>query len=305
MHPVFMTISNIQSDVRMQATSHAWRCIAFIPTPNFKVHPDFKTILLARLFHWSLNVVTAPLKEAARNGHTLVDTSGHIQTCYTPLVLYIADLPEQQLIAGVSKNTSPVTMADMSPFRESNLADPRTHDITLAQIKDLCGKVDPWDIIAFQKAAKAIKLLGVHRPFWRNWRFAEPSLFLSGEILHTRHKFFFDHPLNWCKVMAGAHTLDTRFSNLHKCVSFRHFLTRVSHRLQMTVRDHQDLERSIVPLLDGTGAVSDEFIGAIHAMVEFIYCAQDPVYTDSSIASMQRTLAEFHVRKPSIIRLGA
>ena len=66
----------------------------------------------------------------------------------------------------------------MSQFGKSNLADPRTCDITLAQIKDLCGKVDPWNIIAFQKAAKAIKLLSVHRCFWRNWRFVEPSLFL-------------------------------------------------------------------------------------------------------------------------------
>ena len=60
-----------------------------------------------------------------------------------------------------------------------------------------------------------------------------------------------------------------------------------------------------MPLLDSAGAISDEFIGAIHAMVEFIYRAQDPVHTDSSIASMQRALVEFHIRKPSIIRLGA
>ena len=105
--------------------------------------------------------------------------------------------------------------------------------------------------------------------------------------------------------MAGAHTLDTHFSNLHKHVSFRHFSTRVSHQLQMTGRDHWDLERLIVPLLDGTGAVSNEFIGAIHAMVEFIYRAQDRVHTVSSITSMQCVLAEFHVRKPSIIHLRA
>ena len=44
MHLVFMLIGNIQSDVRMQAMSHAWRCIAFIPTPEFEVHPDYQTV---------------------------------------------------------------------------------------------------------------------------------------------------------------------------------------------------------------------------------------------------------------------
>lgn len=78
MHPIFQTLGNIQSDVRMQATSHAWHCIAFIPSPDFKVHPDFQTILSAQLFHWSLDIITAGLKEAASNGCALVDASGHI-----------------------------------------------------------------------------------------------------------------------------------------------------------------------------------------------------------------------------------
>lgn len=39
-------------------------------------------------------------------------------------------------------------------------------------------------------------------------------------------------------------------------------------------------------------------------MVEFIYCAQDPVYMDSSITAMEQTLAEFHLRKQCIIKIG-
>ena len=74
MHPVFMLIGNIQSDVRMQATSHAWRCVAFIPTPEFEVHPDYQTILFARLFHHCMDEVMAPLKHAALHGVTLTVT---------------------------------------------------------------------------------------------------------------------------------------------------------------------------------------------------------------------------------------
>ena len=40
MHPLFLTIGNIQSDIRMQAMSHAWHCVAFIPSPEFKVPRD-------------------------------------------------------------------------------------------------------------------------------------------------------------------------------------------------------------------------------------------------------------------------
>ena len=299
-----MTIGNIQSDIRMQATSHAWRCIAFIPSLSFKVYPDFQTLLQARVFHWLLDAITASLKDTANQGCDLVDPSGHIRNRYTPLISYIADLPEQQLVACVSKNASPVTTAELPRFGDPNPSPPRTgHDI-LQQIKELCKRVDPWDLNIFQKAAKVLKLLGVHKPFWRNWKFSDPSLFLTGEILHTCHKFFFNHILKWCKEVTGSHTLDTRFSNLHQRVSFRHFSSGVSRQLQMTGRDHRDIERMVVPILDGAGAATDDFIRAVHALVEFIYCAQDPVHTDSSIAAMEQALTEFHARKHSIITLG-
>ncbi|KAF8833196.1 hypothetical protein BDN67DRAFT_1017843, partial [Paxillus ammoniavirescens] len=42
MHPLFITIGNIDSDIRMKATTHAWQYVAFIPTPKFETHPDIK-----------------------------------------------------------------------------------------------------------------------------------------------------------------------------------------------------------------------------------------------------------------------
>ncbi|KAG6380672.1 hypothetical protein JVT61DRAFT_5044 [Boletus reticuloceps] len=218
MHPVFFTIGNIQSDIRMQATSHAWRCIAFIPSPDINIHSDFKTLLRARLFHRSLDLVTASLKEAALNGSMLVDASGYTRRCFTPLVSYISDLPEQQLI--------------------------RARSSTL---------------------------------------------------------FFSEHILEWCKIVAGSHTIDARLKSLHQRVSFRRFASDVSARTEMRGREHCDMERRLVPILDGAGGATDEYISAIRAMVEFIYRAQDPVYTDSSIAEMERALADLHSRKQCII----
>ncbi|KIM59359.1 hypothetical protein SCLCIDRAFT_27327 [Scleroderma citrinum Foug A] len=124
MHPLFLTIGNIQSDIRMQATSHAWHCIAFIPSPEFKVNCAFKSLLSARVFHWSLDNVSANLKAAALDGFNLTDPSGYQCNCYTPLGSYIADLPEQQLVSGVSRNASPVTLTEIAQFGDSTPATP-------------------------------------------------------------------------------------------------------------------------------------------------------------------------------------
>ncbi|KAF8432113.1 hypothetical protein L210DRAFT_3614365 [Boletus edulis BED1] len=303
MHYVFMTIGNIQSNVRMQATSHAWRCITFIPTLEFEGHHDYKTILLARLFHHCLDEVVAPLKHAALHGMELTDAVGGMRLCYTPLVSYIVDLPEQQLIADMAMSTSPVTFAERSEFGRAEAAEPQMDKQTLMQLFELCQRVDPWDLDVFQKATKLLKLLGVHKQFWRNWKFAEPSLFLTREILHILHKFFFDHVLAWCKELVGAHTLDTHFKLLHRHIAVHHFSSGVSHTSQMTGQDHCDVERTIVPLL--VGFAPDQFISPICAMVEFIYQVQDPVHTDSSIASMIQALRNFHAGKHVILELEA
>ena len=305
MHPVFLTIRNIQSDIWMQVTSHAWHCIAFIPSPDFNIHTDFRTILLAHVFHWSLDVVTASLKAAAKDGTSLIDPCGNIRNCYMPLIAYIADLPEQQLIMGVSRNASPVTMAKIPQFGDPTPAAPQMHKKILCLIQEVCRTAHPWDLIAFQKAAKSLKLLGIHLPFWHNWMFSDPEYFLNGEILHSGHKFFFDHVLSWCKVVAGSSVLNTCFSSLHQCVSFCHFSSGVSRPLQMTRRDHHDIQRMIVPILDGAGTITDGFICAICALVKFIYHAQDPVHTNSLIAAMEQALMNFHSTKQSILDLQA
>ena len=133
MHPIFITIGNIQSDIRMQATSHAWRCVAFMPVPDFEVHPDFRSILSARLFHSCMDIVFASLKKTAEHGSPMTDALGYVRNCITPLVAYIADLPEQQLITGVTKNASPVTTATLPQF-----GDPFPHPPEVAQVR--CGR---------------------------------------------------------------------------------------------------------------------------------------------------------------------
>ncbi|KAG1822264.1 hypothetical protein EV424DRAFT_1472203 [Suillus variegatus] len=189
MHPIFVTIGNIQSDVQMRATCHAWRCIAYMPIPKFvDVHPDYQTILSQRLFHKCMDIIFADAKVAAMVGKFIPDPAGH-----------------------------------------------------------------------------AHSLSGVHQPFWRNWQYADPSHFLVGEILHTCHKFFFDHPFKWCKEAVGKDELDFHFGSHHKRMK------------QMTGREHWDLQCTLL-------------VHAIRALIDFIYKAQSPVYSDTSVNSMHAIL---------------
>lgn len=54
-----------------------------------------------------MEIVFDSLEQTARTGAAMIDSLGNVRNCFTPLVPYIADLSEQQLVAGVAKNASP------------------------------------------------------------------------------------------------------------------------------------------------------------------------------------------------------
>ncbi|KAN0101069.1 hypothetical protein V8E55_001053 [Tylopilus felleus] len=264
MHPLFITIGNINSDIRMKSTFHAWQCVAFIPLPNATLHGDF-----------------------------MVDPFGDIRHCFMPLLL----------IAGVSKNTSLITEASIKQFGDGNRYTPHAGEKTLERIYDTAQVMDLWNLDRFQKCAKALLLLGVHLPFWRDYCLSNPAIFLVPKILHTLHKLFFDHILAWCKEVMGKDEVDFHFKSAHKHISMQQFSGGVSHVQQMTGREHHDIQRKIVSIL--AGAAPPEFVTAIHCIVDFIYQAQSPVHTDTTIVSMQAALNEFHARKNTIVEAGA
>ncbi|KAH7902989.1 hypothetical protein BJ138DRAFT_1198890 [Hygrophoropsis aurantiaca] len=299
MHPLFISIGNIASHIRMAATSHAWRCVAFMPIPKFEVHSEYQTILQTRVWHKCADIVFANLKRAAVHGAIMTDPHGSIRNCYTPLAAWTADLPEQLMISCTAKNASPVTEATHKQFGDAHHYPPRTAELTIQRIHHVGQQTDVWNLDRFQKLAKTMHLSGVSQPFWRDWEYAEPSIFLVPEVLHTCHKFFFDHVLKWCKEVVGKE-LDSRFKAHHKRISVRHFANGVSHVKQMTGRDHRDIQRTIVPMI--AGLVPPDFLRAIRAIIDFIYQSQSPVHTDASIERMESSLREFHTHKDAILR---
>ncbi|KAH8985112.1 hypothetical protein EDB86DRAFT_3066078 [Lactarius hatsudake] len=150
--------------------------------------------------------------------------------------------------------------------------------------------------------SKELSLSGVHLPFWHDWYMADPYHFLVLEILHTCHKFFYDHPLQWCINAISALEFDSRFKSLHPRVGFRHFGNGVTHVKQMTGREHCDIQRSIVAVIAGT--VPPRFLCAIRALVDFIYQVQSPLLTESAIVKFVDALWKFHDEKEAIIAAG-
>ena len=113
-----------------------------------------------------------------------------------PLASWIADLPEQHLLACVLGNQSPFSTVTHDEFGDDYNHPHCTHDHTLQRIRHACLQTIPTFIPTFLKTCQLFGLNGIHQPFWRDWGDADPSQFLTLDALHTWHKFVFDHGKN-------------------------------------------------------------------------------------------------------------
>lgn len=317
MHPVLISLANIEPGVRMKATSHSFVLAAYLPIPKFiDVTPAVQAALAARVYHSCLNIITESLQQAARHGAEMADPLGRTRICYTPLVSWIADLPEQRLIAGVLQNQSPVSEATSDQFGDGP-GDPewphprRDRNRTLQRITDAVTKTDPLDVPEFVKTCQEYGLIGVHQPFWRDWGNPEigngvlmacPSYFLTPDALHQWHKFFFDHPLKWAINIMTGNELDRRLAALQYRVGERHFKHGISKLKQVTGREHREIQKVFIAVI--AGAVPDRVLRSMRGLLEFIFLAQSLLFYDEHLNSLKAAHEEFHVGKSSIYNAG-
>ncbi|KIM70397.1 hypothetical protein SCLCIDRAFT_101166 [Scleroderma citrinum Foug A] len=264
MYPLFISIGNIPGNICMAATSYAWQCVAFVPIPKFDIPQANQTILQMCVWHKCVNMVTTGLKHVAETWLLMPDPHGYVRYCFTPLVVWTADLVEQLMITCVSKSASPVMEATHEQFSDAHHHFPHTGRLMLECINKISQEVHPWDLSHFQKHSEAIHLSGVIYPFLEDWQFVNPSIFLLPEIFHACYKFFFDHVLPWCKELLGTE-LNMWFKCLHKCARVRHFVGGVSHIKQMSGREHRDIQCMIVAVI--AGHVPPQFLRTICALL--------------------------------------
>ncbi|KAJ7038598.1 hypothetical protein C8F04DRAFT_1209379 [Mycena alexandri] len=177
-------------------------------------------------------------------------------------------------------------------------------DPLVKQLRQLERSTDPWNLGTYIKKAKLLRLNGVHRPFWQDWPMAEPSIFLTPEILHHWFKFAYDHIVKWCIAALGAAEIDFRFSVLRPHTGMRHFKEGISKAKQVTGREHRDILRYLIPVIAEAKGVTKAFVTALASIVDFFYHGQAPEIDDDVLDQMDGALANFHQHKSAILKAG-
>ncbi|KIO01513.1 hypothetical protein M404DRAFT_16208 [Pisolithus tinctorius Marx 270] len=300
MHPLLLSIANIHASVCMKATSHSFALAAYLPIPKFRNVPQaIQAVLSVHVYHFAISIVMKNLVIANRDGKVMSDPMGNLRVIHTPLVSWIADYPEQLLIACVSSKNSLISLATAEQFGDTICQPLRVHQHTLQGIRDAVAIHDPCDITAFHKVCLTKHLNGVVEPFWKVWGDACPSRFLTPEALHQWHKFYFDHCLRWVINIVRGEEVDRHLAALQPRIGTRHWANGISKLKQCTGHEHRDLEK-VLPAV-AAGALPDDVLCALRAITEFIFLAQSLFHYDETIHALNEALREFHHYKSSIL----
>lgn len=283
-------------------SAHATILVGYLPIGRFECFSD-KTRQVARYqtFHTCMAYILETLQAAGKHGVPMACADNTLRRVWPVLAAYVADYPEQCLVACCMENRCPVGQIHPDLRGSHQTCSPRTQNETLhlLQLHEM-GSLQPAD----QERFKLLGIRAVHQPFWANLPHSDIFLTFSPDLLHQLHKGVFkDHLVKWCTSLIGEDELDLRFKTMPGLVGLRHFKNGISGVSQWTGAEHKEMEKVFVGLM--AAGADERVVQAVRALLDFIYLASLQRHTSSSLTAMGNALDEFHHHKNVFIEFEA
>lgn len=239
------------------------------------------------------------LETAGAQGVEMECSDGWVRRCYPVLGAYIADHPEQCMIACCRQNTCWGCKVLPDKRGENEASEAKTQREVGAEIIAQALGVNSTSF--FENGYKAVGCA----PFWSSFPYCDIFSALTPDLLHQAHKGLFqDHIFSWCQSLVDDdHLIDDRFSVLPQHSSLVPFEYGVTALLQTTGRQHKSLEKSIAAVV--SGQVPHEALRTVQAAMSFmIMIAGLTTHTTSTLLWLQDALDQFHALKWIFVKHG-
>lgn len=305
--PVYLTIGNICKETRRQVSSHATILIGYIPVGKFDCFTDkHRQVARYQLFHHCMSVILKSVADVPQeNGISMTCADGWTRRIWPILAAYVADYPEQCLVACCMENRCPICKVkpDARGSHQPNPARNKEETVSMliAREDPQRAEHDPH----FDHKFKDLGLRPVYPPFWASLPHTDIFQSFTPDLLHQLHKGVFkDHLVKWCTALVGVMELDHRFRTMTAHPGLRHFKNGISSVSQWTGKEHKEMEKIFLSLLVSAD-VDRRVVEAVQAIVDFIYFASLHSHTEKSLAALRDALYRFHANKDIFIELEA
>ncbi|KAG8703498.1 hypothetical protein FRC08_002802 [Ceratobasidium sp. 394] len=297
-YPVYITLGNIPKAIRRQPNSYGTLLLGYLPAQKLECFTEKgKTHQKERLFHQCMTEIVKPLEQAGREGVEMICGDGKIRRCFPILAAYCADNPEKTLVACCKKNLCYRCTVERDK-RGDYAMSPDRHHVDSANA-----------LIAQARRQRPTQYLvdnGLHpfgEPFWARLPHCNIYAALTPDLLHQLHKGVFkDHVMSWCLKLVDETEFNDRFKAMPGHSGLRHFAKNVSELSQTTGKEHREMEKVFLGVM--AGLVPNDVMPALRALLDFIYYAQLPAHTTTTISWLEDALRQFHDSKDVFIQHG-
>lgn len=240
----------------------------------------------------------APLIKAGTEGVDMVCADGFIRKVYPIVAVYIADHPEQCLVACCQENHCPKCLV---------------HPDKRGQAFDITNARDPSKTASLiQDALRGTKTSAFNEaglrpitPFWIDLPHCDIFTCLTPDLLHQLHKGVFkDHTVKWATACVDGKEdeVDRRFRTMPWHPELHHFKKGISLVSQWTGNEYKEMEKVFAGVV--AGAADPDVVKAVRSVLDFVFYAHFDTHTEDSLACLNNAWTAFHSHKHVFIRLG-
>jgi hypothetical protein len=274
-YPVYLTIGNVPKALRRKPSTNASILIAYPSVDKMdrsKMTEANHRSKVQRIFHESMKHILAPLVEAGKKGVEIANSLGEIRQVHPILSCYVADYPEQCLVACCKYGTCPKCQCGVTNLGDPMQAPHRTPQWTLSIIEKAKKESNGSAREFSQQCMKEDVTSGVYKLFWKSLPFTDIHHILTPDILHQLYQGVFKHVVNWCQSIVGAKRLNQRIRSLPQLQGIQHFKNGISALSQISRPEHKDMAKILIPCLAGT--VAPQGIKAVKGLLDSsFYCS--------------------------------
>lgn len=306
-YPVYITIGNLPKDIRSKPGQRGQILLCYLTTTKLE-HIKNKAArrrTLLNLFHACMKYVLAPLEVAGKEGVVMSSGDGVARRVHPIFAAYVGDYQEYVTVTGIKTGDCPVCE---SPRNELGDLEEEHALRSLEKVLEVLDGAEELTLGEYKEACKQVGLKPVYQPFWADLPYSDIFISITPDILHQLYQGVVKHLVSWLKKVYSPAELDARCQSLPPNHNTRLFLNGVTHLSRLTGREHADICRIVlgliidIPLADGMSPV--RLVRAVRGLLDFIYLAQYPMHSISSLDRLDDALTQFHNNKDIFVDLG-
>ncbi|TFK59591.1 hypothetical protein BDN72DRAFT_905705 [Pluteus cervinus] len=296
-YPLYASLGNLHNSVR-RAHKNSVVLIGFLAMPKtskeYADKADFRKFR-RQLFHTSLEYILSSLRPHMSKPRLTYCGDGYYRKVIYRLGPYIADYPEQALLACIVQGWCPKCTAP--PDDLDRPGEKRRSHIRTEALQECCSLTELWDDFG---------IVGDLVPFTTSFPGADIHELLSPDLLHQIIKGTFkDHLVDWVEQYINATNpprvakeiqadIDRRIAAVPPFPGLRNFHEGRGFK-QWTGNDSKGLMKVYLPAI--AGHLPDKMVQAISDLIEFCYLVRRDIIDDDTLVAISATLDRFHVHR--------